>query len=128
MNLEAKRNTLSVAQIGTFPLAGRYASLIRGQLDFIVYIQLALDEAYRSNNQYTNTTLNLLDTVHSVLQALQMFQPMDENSNVLVMEPMRLANDSKPIRYGKSKEWVFGISTFELSYLSSLNTFNSTFV
>ncbi len=117
----------SVADLLGTPGAGRFSMPIITRFDCVVYCRIAKDEAYQDTQKLTNTTLNLLDVCHSILEKLQLFKPSDLEGNWLIQEPIRLLTEFKPIRYKQSKEWIYANIPYEMRWIAEL-TAEGTFV
>ena len=102
--------------------AGRYATMLVGSVDFVIYLRQALDQIYQQNDMLTLSVVNLLDLAHNVLNTFQLSMVLDSNGNGILVEPMRLLNDKRPIRYRKSREWAMAICSFEIKYFENLDT------
>lgn len=63
--------------------AGRVVMLMEGRFDITLWVRLILDQTPRDDYWITDSTLGVLHTMNSIVNALELFQPNDGAGNAL---------------------------------------------
>ena len=100
--------------------AGRVATIIHRELFVTIRTKLAIDESEVDTQWVLHPTLGHFQIEDKVLDALQMFQPVDSSDNWLLTEPRKLISGPEPEKDEKSDEGVSVIG-FLASYMPVLN-------
>lgn len=69
---------------------GNAALFLDGLLDCYLYSRLQTDEIPRSDNWLTDQTLGALTTLRQIVNAFQLWSPVDTNNHMLVYTPFKL--------------------------------------
>lgn len=99
--------------------AGRYDTRIRRLLEVAVRSRLESDEV-DSDQLWLLQDAAHLALEEAVIAALQIFPPEDADSNILLAEPMRLADGAAAERRKDKRGWGQSVLTFEMVYVLPL--------
>ena len=100
--------------------AGRVATVLHRELLVTIRTRLAVDEPEVDTQWILNTTLGHFQTEDKVLDSLQNFQPVDQQSNWLLTEPLQLLSGPLPEKDEQSDDGV-SILVFSASYMPVLD-------
>ena len=95
-------------------ISDRIDCRVRQRLTVVVRTRWETDEADRDDTWLLDPNVGNRVLVEDVLDALQKFEPADQNGNALVYEPMKFVAGGEPGKDPDQGEWGEDDITFEL--------------
>lgn len=87
-----------------------------GNINITIWSSNGLDESSRDEKFLIDSSLGVLIKKHSVMDALEQFDPTDSNNDFTLHIPMRLTSIQAPSRDGGAPYWGSITMTYEVIY------------
>lgn len=102
---------------------GRFFTKLRRLIEVIPRVRTALDPVGRDDDWLTDESLGFLAFEDAVIDALQLFQPMNiDETAFLIIEPMRLVSVSNPDKPNEpNSKWGSSVQSWEIVYQAELD-------
>jgi hypothetical protein len=101
--------------------AGRTNDMRMRRLTVLCYTRNLLDEAARDTDRLTDWSLGQLKFEDAVYNSCQLFQPTDNQLNLITDQPIRTGTISDPLADGKNGEFTVSGIELEVRYNRVLN-------
>jgi hypothetical protein len=90
-----------------------------GELEIVYFNRYEVDYTHADADALTDANNGILANWRLIMQSLQLFVPLDDNSNGLTSEPMRLIQWNIPKRQ-KTNPWLRIVSTWKMEFVQGL--------
>lgn len=100
--------------------AGRIATKVTRILEITPRTRVGLDQSDRDDEWLLDTTRGYFELEDTIVDALQLFAPLDASRNMLTIEPMRLLGGSIPQK-SRDPLWGDSVLLFQVKYYLDLD-------